>query len=466
MEEMMTYQQIIDEVRRRMLQTTDNFVYIGWQLKQLISSGMMQQAGYASIEELGRAEFGISKDDTYRFMRINSRYSAGGNSKELDERYRGMGRSKLSEMLSLPESDLELVTDKTKREDIRELNRFNRQDPIPEPEEGPAAGGELPDIIKAFFAPGRKDGHTMLLDILNILEEKKGNMVLSLEERLQECINPQGNSTFRFGKYFVFLYGAEEGMKYKVFGSSENHLVSYLEFARMTHLMFVTANPQQEGIDAWENMYGKEKTEQEPAGKTEKAAERTDPENPMQKTKAAGALASHPEPEPKSDPIPKSKQASEPLTVELESSRKTRQEEDMEPAEPEIPETPERDETQEKAGEKAESDTSLENVEETREIIPIEQSYPQEIHKNSGLAPAQLDAAEPEEDMEDFAQEICAMRTEAEEYLKKIGKALEENCYSAAKTETKKLAETLARIVEELEKKPLPGQEQMDLEGL
>ena len=61
----------------------------------------------------------------------------------------------------------------------------------------------------------------------------------------------------------LFLYEARNGMKYKIFGRNENYPVSYLEFARMAHLIFTVLNPKKAGMDEWESFYGPVRTEKE-----------------------------------------------------------------------------------------------------------------------------------------------------------------------------------------------------------
>lgn len=261
MEEIMNYQVRKEEIRKKLKETAEDFVYIGYQLKQVKANREYEQDGYKDVLEFARKEYGLHKDDTYRFIRINDKYSRGGNSMELDERFRGIAQTKLSEMLSLPDKDLELVTPETNREDIRELKRFNSQKPEEAPEE---KGNDLQNIILEFFRPaaGRPAGpaRQVLLDLLAVVEGKSKDPVLTQEEQIQELLNPKGNGVFRAGWYMVFMYDASQGMKYKIFGKSENHSVSYLAFAKTAHLIFTSGSKNPE-LDPWENQYGREEEE-------------------------------------------------------------------------------------------------------------------------------------------------------------------------------------------------------------
>lgn len=271
MNEVMSYQNRKEEIRKKLRETAENFVYIGYQLKQVRESREYEQDGYSDILEFAQKEYGLQKDDTYRFIRINDKYSIGGNSTELAESFKGMAQTKLSEMLNLPDEDIGLITTETTREDIRELKRFNNQPPETVPE---TEGSDLQNIIMEFFRPaaGRpaEPLHELLLEVMEIAEGKLHDPILTQEELIQEKINPKGNGTFRAGRYMLFLYDAAHGMKYKTFGQSENHQISYLSFAKTVHLIF-NSKIQKEGMDLWENIYGKvpepepEKTEsQEP----------------------------------------------------------------------------------------------------------------------------------------------------------------------------------------------------------
>ena len=59
-------------------------------------------------------------------MAINDKYSVGGNSLELREEFIGLGKSRLSEMLTMDPEDYVLVTDQTSIKDIREIKRMEK----------------------------------------------------------------------------------------------------------------------------------------------------------------------------------------------------------------------------------------------------------------------------------------------------------------------------------------------------
>ena len=54
------------------------------------------------------------------------KYSVQGDTPELREQYRDFNFSQLTEMLQLPEDDHAMIRPETKREDIRDLKKFNK----------------------------------------------------------------------------------------------------------------------------------------------------------------------------------------------------------------------------------------------------------------------------------------------------------------------------------------------------
>ena len=123
-----------EDIRRKLAETAGNFVYIGYRIKQIRDSGMYD--GASDIFEFAQKEYGLGKSTVSRFIAINEKYSEGGNSLELKEEFKAFSSSKLSEMLTLPDSEIELITEKTTIREIRELKNFNQQEPEPEQEEG------------------------------------------------------------------------------------------------------------------------------------------------------------------------------------------------------------------------------------------------------------------------------------------------------------------------------------------
>ena len=120
------YMSIKEDIKRRLNYLAESFVAIGYRLKQIRDSEAYRQDGYDTIFEFAEKELGLTKSPTSRFMAINDKYSVGGNSIELREEFIGLGKSRLSEMLTMDPEDYILVTDKTSVKEIREIKRMEK----------------------------------------------------------------------------------------------------------------------------------------------------------------------------------------------------------------------------------------------------------------------------------------------------------------------------------------------------
>ena len=163
-----------------------DFVRIGYLLRKIDDNELYKQDGYKSIAEFAKAECSLSPSDTTRFIQINKKYSVGGNSEELRPEFLNFGQSKLAAMLTLPDSDLVMITPETSREDIRELNRFNKS--VPESE----LDSNIEQLIRDFY----------------ISQElvRKAVAVKNNVKELRELIAPSGSRSFRKGKWFIMFH--------------------------------------------------------------------------------------------------------------------------------------------------------------------------------------------------------------------------------------------------------------------
>ncbi len=252
-----------EDIRRKLGETAGNFVHIGYRLKQIRDSGMYD--GAADIFAFAEKEYGLGKSTVSRFIAINEKYSEGGNSMELKEEFRGFSSSKLSEMLTLPDSEVELITGKTTIREIRELKAFNSQ--IPEKtgttagEEGKsaaAAGGEgnvrtaLEKCLVDFF----KDKKDMLNGVMRHLEEE-----LPAYKEAAELMAPSQTS-HKKGVVFLFLYDWNTGVKYKLMTEPEPVSISWAELLNTVYGIFERC----EKDDVWGDFYKEPEEQKEDVG--------------------------------------------------------------------------------------------------------------------------------------------------------------------------------------------------------
>lgn len=264
-----------EALRRDLNSAVEAFVRIGYRLRKIRDTESFKLDGYKSLSEFAKAEYGIEKSTTSTFIAINEEFSKDGFGLELQDRYKGMGSSLLSEMLKLPEQDRDLITVHTTRAQIRDLKQFNRQE---NPEDNPLA-----DVIVEMLR-GKKE-------FLNrYFKDPDAD-----PEDLVYMLNPNGNMTFRKGKYMLFFYSLEQGIKYKVFGDSQNHQLSYEEFFQMIRKIF-----PDEGNRTYESFYGEPESPSAPVntpcGDVSAAGEQVakEPEEMENDTEVAGSAEQDP----------------------------------------------------------------------------------------------------------------------------------------------------------------------------
>ncbi len=98
-----------------------NVIAVGYYLKNIRDNQLYLEAGYENIWDYAQEQYGFSRSTASRYMSRNDRFSKGGNSPVLDEKYRDFNKSQLQEMLSLDEEQLEQVTPDMTVKQIREL---------------------------------------------------------------------------------------------------------------------------------------------------------------------------------------------------------------------------------------------------------------------------------------------------------------------------------------------------------
>lgn len=100
-----------------------SFVKSGYMLKRARDTDILKESGYKTLAEFAKAEYNFSKDTVSRYIRINDTFSKNGYSEELADRYKEFGRSKLEEMLTLPDYIVDEITASLSRDRIREIKK-------------------------------------------------------------------------------------------------------------------------------------------------------------------------------------------------------------------------------------------------------------------------------------------------------------------------------------------------------
>lgn len=300
------------EIKEKLAETAENFVYIGYRLRQIRDSGMY--GGFDNVYAFARHEFGLGRSTVSRFIAINEKFSEGGNSLKIKSEYRGLSQSKLTEMLTLTDEECELITEQTTVSEIRELKQIDKMEPEPvaepeqvreetpeavEPEETPktaepegateamepaeAAGAEEADkgfvdmesfgdeepvpVVEAeppklsAFEKCIVDFFKDKKELLNqaVVEAMQGDEAAN--KRLAELLNPSGYRTHSKGIVFMFMYGIERGVAFKQAGMPTPQSMTWEEFAGHIREVFGFAY-EKDRWNTWEAAapayYGKE----------------------------------------------------------------------------------------------------------------------------------------------------------------------------------------------------------------
>lgn len=212
-----------ESLKRDLIGVQESFVRIGYTLRKIEEQKLYKNDGYETVTEFAKAEYGLSASTISRFMSINRKFSIDGYSDRLRPEYAQMGSSKLSEMLSLPDADLEMVRPEMPKADIRELKHFNKEEPVPE------AADSLEKLVWKFFEANAA--------IAKELEQSEA-YADGEAEKMVEIVNPAGVKTFRAGLYYMAMY--ENDIQIKQFGKQPQKM-SWAEFFTIAKKIFESA---------------------------------------------------------------------------------------------------------------------------------------------------------------------------------------------------------------------------------
>lgn len=223
-----------EQLKKDLLGVQESFVRIGYTLRRIEDQKLYEKDGYASIANFAKAEYGLEESTVSRFISINRKYSIDGYSDRLRPEFAELGSSKLAEMLTLPDGDMEMIRPEATRKSIRELKQFNKATP----ELGIA--DDVQELVIRFYERNR--------EILNELYSSEAYITGEID-KLVEIVNPGGNKTFRRGLFILIMY--EDNIKIKKIGESPQTM-EWSEFFAITQDIFAEAAA---GPNTWENYF-------------------------------------------------------------------------------------------------------------------------------------------------------------------------------------------------------------------
>ena len=237
------------QIRENLGGIVRNFVKTGWHLSRIDRSGAYKLKGYHSVTEYARETFGMAPDGVSRFIHVYEKYSIQGDTPELREEYRDFNFSQLTEMLQLPEEDHTMIRPETKREDIRDLKKFNKQsqnnpDNLLNWQQDP--DDIIREAVKEFFKARKKD--------LNEIYDRYGVGPYPEEEikKMARFLYHEKKKKFQTNRVFVMLYPDQVFIKSS---DGELHDITWPEFFQTMGSIF---DGSAAGKDTWENYFNPE----------------------------------------------------------------------------------------------------------------------------------------------------------------------------------------------------------------
>ena len=220
------------QIRENLGGIVRNFVRTGWHLSRIDRSRAYKLKGYHSVTEYARETFGMAPDGVSRFIHVYEKYSIQGDTPELREEYRDFNFSQLTEMLQLPEEDHTMIRPETKREDIRDLKKFNKQsehnpDNLLNWQQDPDE--IIQEAVREFFKARQKD--------LNQIYEQYGIGPYSEEDvkKMARFLYHEKRRKFQNDRVFLMLYPDQVFIKSS---DGELHDITWTEFFQVMGSIF------------------------------------------------------------------------------------------------------------------------------------------------------------------------------------------------------------------------------------
>ena len=200
----------------------EGFVKIGYLLRLARETDILQQSEYENVNDFAKKEYGLDPSQVSRFISINERFSEGGYSAKLEDKYEGFGVAKLSIMLQLPDAiNEELTPEYTKaeinilREEVKEEAKTSDLEVMMEPqEEDPYKAAikgilELEPFLEERLFEAYKAGKNNYKDIIapsgtaikSVRVDRLGRVMLKFDETSAiKFINVRQNTTETFSE--------------------------------------------------------------------------------------------------------------------------------------------------------------------------------------------------------------------------------------------------------------------------
>lgn len=277
-----TYQDFKAAMDQEVRNVTTGFVRMGYLLKVARDTDILRESGYKTVAEFAAAEYGMNETYVSRFMAINDRYSEGGYSERLQDRYQGYGMSLLAEMLTLPAELADAIPQGIKREEIREIKReYDAEQKITPMEvmlEGQPDTADLDMMgmaMREYFSQHREQFAALASVIAREEYSEK-----SVKEIMDE-LAPSGIAVLMVrvrgvGRLMISIRGKDQDVEVQNVRSLEKERKTWVELLYILKLIYTGADLSDPEA-AWAQTYGEPYREQaEKAEQREEACREQD----------------------------------------------------------------------------------------------------------------------------------------------------------------------------------------------
>lgn len=249
------YEQFKQALDTELANQAAGFVRTGYLLKKARDTDILAASGYSTVAEFAKAEYGLSKDIVSRYIAINDRYSEGGYSDRLQDKYEGYGVAKLQDMLTLPIEVVDLISPEMTRKEIAEVKAEVKEEEAISPVEVAIEGTDVQqadmDLSQKAIYQYAKDNPEIFKKLLKWKEDGD-------PEELESILAPSGIAVLAsrpqgIGKVFTSFKGEGQPVDILAVRSNEKQTLSMDEYAVKVREVFA---PVADMPDAYEKTFG------------------------------------------------------------------------------------------------------------------------------------------------------------------------------------------------------------------
>ena len=249
------YEQFKQALDTELANQAAGFVRTGYLLKKARDTDILASSGYSTVAEFAKAEYGLSKDIVSRYIAINDRYSEGGYSDRLQDKYEGYGVAKLQDMLTLPIEVVDLISPEMTRKEIAEVKAEVKAEEAISPIEVALEGTDVQqadmELCQKAIYQYAKDNPEKFKALVKWTKDGDS-------EELESILAPSGIAVLAsrpqgIGKVFTSFKGEGQPVDILAVKNNEKHTLSMDDYAAKVREVFA---PIADMPDAYEKTFG------------------------------------------------------------------------------------------------------------------------------------------------------------------------------------------------------------------